>query len=187
MAVPVTFGPVGEARPADAVLLDGSAEIAAGRCGETIKLNLGDVGYYRVQYECGDAAGAGTFAARDVALRSRQSSGRCLGRLWNRIASRRGVFDLTDSAGGDDHRTVADQSSRISRIDQAERGRAGQAAFHAYARGILRPIFGRLGWDAPAGGRERTRDLRARLVRVLASMAMTPSHGGETPICRTGE
>src|SRR5205823_6454148 len=47
--VPILFG-----RPQDAgtpMLLDGTAEIAAGRCGDAIKLNLGDVGYYRVRYD----------------------------------------------------------------------------------------------------------------------------------------
>jgi aminopeptidase N len=166
--VPVTFGPVGEARPADAVLLDGSAEIAAGRCGETIKLNLGDVGYYRVQY---DAAMRQALAHSLPAMLPADRVN-LLADAWALVESHRSppaaFFDLTDRLAGDDHRTVADQVIRVlSRIDQAERGRAGQAAFHAYARGILRPIFGRLGWDAPAGEESERAILRARLVRVL--------------------
>src|SRR5262249_25570920 len=43
------------------VLLDGETEIAAGRCGDAVKLNLGDVGYYRVRY---DAAMQGALARR---------------------------------------------------------------------------------------------------------------------------
>src|SRR5262249_18450448 len=46
--VPVTRGNVGGAVD-ETVLLDGAAEIAAGRCGDLVKLNPSDVGYYRVQ------------------------------------------------------------------------------------------------------------------------------------------
>src|SRR5262249_12036360 len=48
--VPVAHGAAG-GTPGETVLLDGAAEIAAGRCGDPVKLNLGDVGYYRVQYD----------------------------------------------------------------------------------------------------------------------------------------
>jgi hypothetical protein len=46
-------GPVAAAAGAAraTVLLDGTTEIAAGKCGEPVKLNLGDLGYYRAQYD----------------------------------------------------------------------------------------------------------------------------------------
>src|ERR1019366_800807 len=47
--VPIAVGPLA-AQPAEVLLLNGSAEIAAGSCGEPIKVNLGDIGYYRVAY-----------------------------------------------------------------------------------------------------------------------------------------
>jgi len=57
--VPVRFGlPDGAGAT---VLLDGETEITAGRCGDAVKLNLGDVGYYRVRY---DAAMQGALARR---------------------------------------------------------------------------------------------------------------------------
>src|SRR5260370_29696847 len=48
--IPVALGPLPVTRPADVVLLQGSADIGAGGCGEAIKVNLGDIGYYRVAY-----------------------------------------------------------------------------------------------------------------------------------------
>src|SRR5947199_4167779 len=48
--IPVAVGPVGMAQSADVVLLQGSTEVPAGSCGEAIKVNLGDIGYYRVEY-----------------------------------------------------------------------------------------------------------------------------------------
>src|SRR5262249_29344701 len=47
--VPILFGPPRGA--GTTMLLDETAEIAAGRCGDAVKLNLGDVGYYRVRYD----------------------------------------------------------------------------------------------------------------------------------------
>src|SRR3954468_24826403 len=49
-SIPVAVGPLNATRPADILLLQGSAEIPAGSCGEPIKVNLGDIGYYRVEY-----------------------------------------------------------------------------------------------------------------------------------------
>ena len=51
--VPVGFGSLRGGERDELVLLDGTAEITAGPCGAPVKLNLGDVGYYRVQYDAG--------------------------------------------------------------------------------------------------------------------------------------
>ena len=48
--IPVAVGKVGIAPSADVVLLHGSTEIPAGSCGDAVKVNLGDIGYYRVEY-----------------------------------------------------------------------------------------------------------------------------------------
>src|SRR4051812_9256191 len=49
-SIPVSLGPLNPTWPAQVLLLQGSAEIAPGACGEAIKVNLGDIGYYRVEY-----------------------------------------------------------------------------------------------------------------------------------------
>src|SRR5206468_6728682 len=127
---PVTFGPAGAARASGTVLLDGSVEIAAGRCGEAVKLNLGDVGYYRVRYDPAmQAALAGSLAAMPPADRIN-----LLADAWALIEAARSppsaYFELVDRLAGDDHRGVADQVIRtFSRIDHLQRGRSGQAAF----------------------------------------------------------
>ena len=48
--IPVALGPLPATRPAEVVLLQGSADLAVGKCGEAMKVNLGDIGYYRVEY-----------------------------------------------------------------------------------------------------------------------------------------
>ena len=45
----------------------GRPRSSTGRCGEPVKLNLGDVGYYRVQYDAATAGGAGARRSRAMA------------------------------------------------------------------------------------------------------------------------
>ena len=54
--VPVAYGPPGADHPAGVTLLDGAADVDAGPCGEALKLNLGGIGYYRVQYDAATQA-----------------------------------------------------------------------------------------------------------------------------------
>jgi len=74
---------------------------------------------------------------------------------------------LVDQLAGDDHRGVVEQvTDTLARVDKLERGRPGRAAFQAYARALLRPIFVRLGWQAAGESGERA-SMRVRLVSAL--------------------
>src|SRR5262249_791786 len=164
--VPVRFGlPDGTGAT---VLLDGQTEIVAGRCGDAVKVNLGDVGYYRVRY---DAAMQGALA-RQLASMAPVDRVNLLADAWALTEANRNppsaYFELADQLAGDDHRSVADQVIRtLTRVYQLERGRPGQAAFAAYARGTLRPMFDRVGWQAVDGEPADRALLRARLIRTL--------------------
>src|SRR5262245_5236948 len=169
--VPVTYGPAGGAPTGTTVLLDGTAEIPAGHCGDAIKLNLDDVGYYRVRYD----AGMQDALARALTAMAPVDRVNLLADSWALVESYReppsAYFELADQLAGDDHRTVADQVIRtLTRVDGLQRGRAGRAAFQAYARATLRPIFERLGWQGVDGeGNDRVL-LRARLIRTLGDL-----------------
>ncbi len=164
--VPVRFGlPDGTGAT---VLLDGEAEIAAGRCGDAVKLNLGDVGYYRVRY---DAAMQGALASR-LASMAPADRVNLLADAWALTEANRNppsaYFELADQLAGDDHRSVADQVIRtLTHVYRLQRGRSGQAAFAAYARGTLRPLFDRIGWQAADGEPIDRALLRTRLIRTL--------------------
>ncbi len=55
--VPLALAPLQALATPETVLLDeGEMEIAVGRCGEPVKLNLGDIGYYRVEYDTASRA-----------------------------------------------------------------------------------------------------------------------------------
>jgi aminopeptidase N len=168
--VPVMYGPPGSAQP-ETILLDGAAEIAAGRCGDAIKLNLGDVGYYRVRY---DAAMQGALAG-SLATMAPADRVNLLADAWALVEAHRNppsaYFELADRLAGDDNRTVADQVVRtLTRLDHLQRGRPGRAAFQAYARATLRPTFERLGWQAADGESNDRVLLRASLIRTLGDL-----------------
>jgi aminopeptidase N len=165
--VPVVLGTV-RTRTGAKLLLDGSAEVAAGLCGEPVKLNLGDGGYYRVQYD--DAMAAAL--ARSIGEMLPADRVNLLADTWALVEAGRAVpatyFALVDRLSGDDSHLVWDQVIRsFSRIDHLERGRAGRGAFHAYARAVLRPVFDRLGFDAAAGEPQDRGILRSRLIGML--------------------
>jgi len=137
------------------VLLVGTAEIAAGKCGEPVKLNLGDLGYYRAQYD--DAMLAALAGAVEKFAPADRVN--LIADSWAMVEAGRAApgafFDLADRLAGDDNRTVAEQIIRIFlRIDHLQRGRPGRAAFQAYVRAALQPALRRLGCR-----KERSSDL----------------------------
>ena len=170
--VPIAFGPPGAKEPSGVVLLQGKTmQIAAGRCGEPIKLNFGDVGYYRVEYD------AATEAALAKAIETMGPADRVnlLADNWalleaGRIAVDR-YFTLVDAVVNDRNRAVWEQVIRtIGRLDDLERGLPGRPAFQAYARSRLRPAFDRLGWNRVAGESEDNTILRSRLIAELGGL-----------------
>jgi aminopeptidase N len=170
--VPVAVGPLRALRPTDTVLLeDEPKDIAAGRCGEPIKLNFGDLGYYRVEYD------APTLAAltKSFALMSPADRVNLLADGWALAEAGRGsptsYLELVDEIGSGDGRAVWDQViTTLRRLDRLQRNRPERAAFQAYARAKLRPMLDRLGWDEPRPDADGTGLLRARLIRTLGEL-----------------
>jgi aminopeptidase N len=154
----------------ESVLLDGAAEIAAGRCGDPVKLNPGDVGYYRVQYDAGMLAAL----TRSIDRLTPADRANLLGDAWALVEAGRtepaAFFDLVERAIGDDNRAVVDQIIRpLTRMDHLLWGRPERDAFHAYGRAALRPVFDRIGWDAAPSEPADHALLRGRLIGVLGT------------------
>jgi aminopeptidase N len=166
--VPITLGGPGGAQ--ETVLLDGAIDIAAGRCGDPVKLNFGDVGYYRVQYD------APMYAALTRVIERLAPADRAnlLGDTWALVEAGRVAptvfFELADRLSGDDNRAVANQIiSALTRIDHLQWNRPERAAFQAYGRAVLRPLFDRIGWDAAPSEPAEYARLRTRLIGVLGN------------------
>jgi aminopeptidase N len=166
--VPVVMGPISDPRAAESFVLDGPVEKGTGRCRETVKLNLGDVGYYRVQYDPATQASL----ARSLGAMKAADRINLIADAWALGQAGRGppasALELIARVGGDNNRAVWDQVLRIlSRIDHLEHGRSERGAFQAYARSALRPVFVRIGWNPKTGETEDIATLRARLVGAL--------------------
>jgi aminopeptidase N len=170
--VPVVLGPLRAVQASETVLLaDDDKEIAAGRCGEPVKLNIGDVGYFRVEYDGASRAAL----AKSLALMAPADRLNLLADEWALLQAGRSdaqsYFELLDEIGNDDDRAVWDQMIRsFARLNRLARGHAQRPALQAYARAILRPVFDRLGWDAVGREDDESGILRTRLIRVLGEL-----------------
>jgi aminopeptidase N len=164
--VPISIGPVPTTRPAEILLLNGSAGIAAGSCGAAIKVNLGDVGYYRVEYGPSSRAAL----AKSLALMAPEDRLNFIADSWALLqAGRAGppsYLELIEQISADDHRAVWDQViGALTRLDRLARDRPERAALQGYARARLRPLFERLGWDG--GGSDDDALLRSSVITAL--------------------
>ena len=101
------------------LLLNGSADIAAGSCGEAVKVNLGDIGYYRVEY--GPISRA--VLTRSLALMAAEDRLNFIADSWALVQAGRAepssYLALIDQIGSDDHRAVWDQViGSLTRLDR---------------------------------------------------------------------
>ncbi len=169
--VPVAIGPPQARQPSETLLLQDESEIAGGRCGEPVKVNLGDLGYYRVEY----GAVSGALLAQSLALMAPADRVNLLADGWALVQGDRAepatYLELVEELGADDERAIWEQVVRVlTRLDFVARHRPERPALQGYARAKLRPLFDRLGWDAAAAPDDDAALLRARLIRVLGEL-----------------
>jgi aminopeptidase N len=169
--IPVTAGPPRATHPSATVLLDGQTEIAAGQCGETIKLNLGDIGYYRVEYDAATRAAL----VKTIALLAPVDRVNLIADSWALVKAGRSepqtYLELIDELGNDESRAVWERvTGTLTGLVWLTRGRPERPALQAYARAKLHPLFDRLGWD-PAGPEAGDGPLlRPNVIRVLGEL-----------------
>ncbi len=170
--VPIVAGPLRATPSAGPVLLnDETMDIAAGRCGEPVRLNVGGVGYYRVQYD--DAMLASL--AGDMAALAPADRVNLLADSWALVEAGRAqptrFFELVEGLDSNDSRAVWEQViGTLGRIDHLQWNRPPRPAFQAYAKAKLRPVFDRLGWSAAVGEPADRGLLRQRLIRALGDL-----------------
>jgi aminopeptidase N len=166
--VPVALGTPGATKPLETLLLDGRAEVAAGSCGEAVKVNFADIGYYRVAY--GPVSRAAL--TRSLAAMAPEDRLDFLADSWAMVQAGRAepssYLGLIDAISPNDHRAVWDQViSTLTALDRLARDRAERPALQAYARAKLRPVFDRLGWDGSGSGDDDDTLLRGSLIGAL--------------------
>jgi aminopeptidase N len=169
--IPVAIGKVAGAASADVFLLQGSTEIPAGSCGEAIKVNFGDIGYYRVAY------GPLSTAALAKALPQMSPTDRVsfLADGWAMVQAGRAepssYLSLVDQVGVDDRRPVWDQIITVfSTLNRVSRDRPERPALQHYISARLRPVLDRLGWDSGGTSDDDSALLRGSLIRTLGEL-----------------
>jgi aminopeptidase N len=169
--VPLAYGPLRATAPSRLALLDGASRIDAGPCGDPLKLNLGDMGYYRVQYDAATQAAL----ARSITQMSPADRVNFLADTWASVEAGRlspaSFLELVDAIDVTDNRAVWDAVIGVfTRLDRLERDQPGRAGFQAYARAKLRPVFDQFTWGRIPNEPIEGQTLRSRLIRVLGDL-----------------
>ena len=149
-----------------------SAALAGARPGEVVKLNAGDVGYFRAAYDAAYfeklLSSATQWAEADkVSL---------LSDTWALVeADRRPIgnyFKLVETLRDGDGLAQWEQvTATLSYIDRLYLGNKERPVFQSYARSLLSPVFDRLGWDTKPGEEAAKGLLRVNLIRHLGDLA----------------
>ena len=140
--------------------------------GQVVKLNAGDVGYFRVAYDGAHFEKLLSSApqwpeADEVNL---------LSDTWALVEADRkpiaAYFKLVETLREDDGLALWEQiTATLSFIDSLYIGNKERPAFQTYGRSLLKPAFDRVGWD-PKPGEEVARGLlRVNLIATLGDFA----------------
>ena len=153
-------------------LVDGrSVSVPFGACGELVKANAGNFGYYRTAYE------PALFQSLRQNLTALPAADQLnlLDDTWALADAGRvptsDYLDLAQSLKGNKERAVVGQIiSVFAYVDTLERGRTNRTAFREYARRWLRPEMDRLGWTPKPGDSPGDSLLRADLIQTLGNL-----------------
>ncbi|MBA3544007.1 MAG: M1 family metallopeptidase [Chthoniobacterales bacterium] len=140
-------------------------EVASDRA---LKLNVGDAGYYRVEYD--DASWQ--LLVAQIGQLSEADRVNLLIDAWALVEADRKPLShylaLVNEVLKDDQLAVYDQViDTFLSINRLLAGDPSRPRFQQYARALLRPAFDRVAWEAKAGEPSSRSFLRASLIRGL--------------------
>ena len=165
--LPVKVAVLGQ--PATGAIVSGEkpASVVTPGCGPVV-LNAGQAGYLRSHYS---PDGLNAIAARYADLTPDDQLGLLMDTqslASNGVQSMSDYLDLTKKVPVSVDPVVASTlTNQLQGMDTFFNGRTNQDAFRAYARGVLKPLFQRVGWDARPGESDNTTILRNDLVAAL--------------------
>ncbi len=139
--------------------------------GQAVKLNVNDAGYYRTEY---DDASWQSLSAQIPNL-SEADRVNLLTDAWALVEAKRKPLShylaLLAPMTGKDQLAVYDQIiDTFTSINRLLVGDPLRSDFQKYARGILRPAFDRVGWEAKPNEPTPTTFLRESLIRGLGTL-----------------
>ena len=169
--VPVSIGRPGDAEPQTIVVEATPVEVRFAGCDEPIKANIGDVGYFRVDY----APEAAKTLIANFSRFPPADRVNLLSDAWAMVQAGRAepsrFLDFTRQLQGEtDFAIWTRVVDTLFRIDDLEAGAPGGHAFRKFARELLKPAFERLGWDPKIDEFSTSPldvQLRAFLIRAL--------------------
>lgn len=169
--IPVSVQKVGAADPVDYTLLTTkTASVREDGCQGAVKLNAGNTGYYRVQYE------PVLFKALQTNAEKLPEADRVnlLSDTWAMVQAGRlpstNYLELVQAVRNDTSLAVWEQVlGTLESIDALQVGQPGRSAFQAYGRSLLGPVFSRIGWDAKPGEAQTVALLRSKLLTSLGN------------------
>ena len=136
-----------------------------------IKANLGDVGYFRCQYD------EPLFARLMAHLAELSEADRLnlLNDSWaltqaGRVPAASYLELATKLAGDDSFAIVAQIAGGLEFIDTLARGRTERGQFREWARSLLQPQLDKLGWDAKPGEKPLDDLRRNTVIHALGSL-----------------
>jgi aminopeptidase N len=172
--IPVTLGAPG-AKPQHVLLTRTPVTLPIASCTTAVKLNMGESGYYRTQYD------APSLKALAGVLPSLQAADRAdlLGDQFALFVAKRASLGAYLDLLGDlkDERNIAvweDTIERLQQLDTVLQGSPKQKALDAYATRLITPEFVRLGWDAKLGENVLDTLLRPELITALGRFGDAP-------------
>ena len=139
---------------------------------QTVKLNAGGLGYYRVQY---DPAHFDKLLAVAAQLPEADKVN-LLCDSWALVKAERGsvanYFKLIGAIQADDNLALWEEiRGSLDYIDDLYRGSDQRGAYRAYARSILKPVFAQVGWEPQPNEKATTGLLRVELISTLGKFA----------------
>jgi aminopeptidase N len=158
--------------PGGFLLEQKSARLPDVSAGQIVKLNAGDVGYFRVAYES-------VYFGKLVSSAPQWPEAdkvNLMSDTWALVAAERRAigdyFKLVEALREGDGLAQWEQIiAALSFIDSLCIGSKDRPAFQAYGRSLLRPAFDRVGWDATPGEEAARGLLRAALISALSDFA----------------
>ena len=150
-SIPVTLGAPG-AKTQHLLLGKGATLVPIGACDAPVKINLGEDGYYRTQYD-----GASLKALQGVLPKlAPVDRANLLGDQFALfVANRAPLSDYLDLLPAlKDETNIAvweDTLSHLRRLDRSLAGSDVRAGYDAYAISLVKPEYDRLGWDPKPG------------------------------------
>jgi aminopeptidase N len=161
---------VGDAAPQSILLTRDGQRIPAGRCDQPVSLNADADGFFRVAYD-DTLLGLDTRRFANLPDRDRIA---LLDDQWALAESGAQPLErylaLVSAMGVDlNERAWSQVLGAIDTLERAERGTPGHEAFVAWARGLVKPVADRMGWNPAPGETAGVQRLRRTLVAHLGA------------------